>query len=97
MSEKSFAVASVSVAIVWGAFFYPPAPRLPGSDEARPAPIEAASELPLRPEGLSRHAVLTPAPAHNAHPSSDKHNSEPKNDCPPGVINNSAKCSIAQN
>lgn len=27
MSEKSFAVASVSVAIVWGTFFYPPTPN----------------------------------------------------------------------
>lgn len=27
MSEKSFAVASVSVAIVWGTFFYPPTPH----------------------------------------------------------------------
>ena len=27
MSEKSFAVASVSVAIVWGTFFYPPMPH----------------------------------------------------------------------
>ena len=27
MSEKSFAVASISVAFVWGTFFYPPAPQ----------------------------------------------------------------------
>jgi hypothetical protein len=27
MSEKSFAVASVSVAVIWGTFFYPPMPH----------------------------------------------------------------------
>ncbi len=27
MSEKSFAVASVSVAVIWGTFFYPPSPH----------------------------------------------------------------------
>lgn len=37
MSEKSFAVASVSVAIVWGTFFYPPTPsKTSGADIVAP-------------------------------------------------------------
>lgn len=38
MSEKSFAVASVSVAIVWGTFFYPPAPR-------QAVPVDASTPI----------------------------------------------------
>jgi hypothetical protein len=38
MSEKSFAVASVSVAIVWGTFFYPPSPQ-------RSAPVDASAPI----------------------------------------------------
>jgi len=56
MSEKSFAVASVSVAIVWGTFFYPPMPHkahrvdanLPVSSGISVDSLRAA-KAPLRP------------------------------------------------
>lgn len=41
MSEKSFAVASVSVAIVWGTFFYPPTQHKAEQSEAA-TPVSAA-------------------------------------------------------
>ena len=59
MSEKSFAVASVSVAIIWGTFFYPPMPRAarhaaavqtlaePGADQTAHKPERTASPLAL--------------------------------------------------
>lgn len=63
MSEKSFAVASVSVAIVWGTFFYPPTPhRAVPADASTPISAEVSVErlradkgslLPLTPS----HAV----------------------------------------
>ena len=59
MSEKSFAVASVSVAIIWGTFFYPPMPRAakhaaavqtlaePGADHSARKPARTAAPLVL--------------------------------------------------
>jgi len=45
MSEKSFAVASVSVAIVWGTFFYPPTPhRAVPADPSTPISAEVSVE-----------------------------------------------------
>ena len=41
MSEKSFAVVSVSVAIVWGTFFYPPTPRASKQSATATAPVVA--------------------------------------------------------
>ncbi|MES2018505.1 MAG: hypothetical protein V4484_18605 [Pseudomonadota bacterium] len=54
MSEKSFAVASVSVAIVWGTFFYPPTPRA-----AKPAATEAAAVVakPVARPAAVLHAI----------------------------------------
>ncbi len=45
MSEKSFAIVSISAAIVCGTFFYPPPPA-----EAVPAPVieQAVAPLPLK-------------------------------------------------
>lgn len=62
MSEKSFAVASVSVAIVWGTFFYPPMPRkaVP-ADASMPISAEVTVER-LRADKGS----LLPAPSRPA-------------------------------
>lgn len=59
MSEKSFAVASVSVAIVWGTFFYPPMPHKVDRADAN-TPVSSsvsvdslrAAKAPLRPANL---------------------------------------------
>ena len=65
MATTSFAVGSVSVAIVWGTFFYPPPARqgmaTPAvvSEAPRTAPVAAA---PLAPASLAP-ASLAPAKA----------------------------------
>lgn len=42
MSEKSFAAISVGAAIVWGAFFYPPAKVAPATLAPKAAVVPAA-------------------------------------------------------
>lgn len=76
MSEKSFAVASVSVAIVWGTFFYPPMPQKASrTDVAAPVSADVSVErlradkgslLPAAPQ-LRPAALKTglPAPLRN--------------------------------
>jgi hypothetical protein len=49
MSEKSFAVASVSVAIIWGTFFYPPSAQS-HRVEANTAVAGIASPRPVDPQ-----------------------------------------------
>lgn len=88
MSEKSFAVASVSVAIVWGTFFYPPAPHQSGANELRPAITDSDSAPPAR----VQHAAVVLAPAKPG-----VQHAPPQIECAPGVINRTANCSIAQN
>jgi hypothetical protein len=92
MSEKSFAVASVSVAIVWGTFFYPPAPRPAGSDDARPAITTTDSDRVEHARSAPPPLVLIPVAAKQT-----MHNVDKKMACAPGVINRSPQCSIAQN
>lgn len=75
MSEKSFAVASVSVAFVWGTFFYPPAAsnveRI-DADVVTGQPLERSApgtpELGLRPVALTNAGNTRAAP--DIHPSS---------------------------
>ena len=67
MSEKSFAVASVSVAIIWGTFFYPPMPRAAKhaaavQNLAEPG-AEQSSQKSARPAGP---LVLLSAASHTA-------------------------------
>lgn len=62
MSEKSFAVASISVAFVWGTFFYPPAPQVADATAAGVTLEQPAQRA--RSSDMSREAVklgLTPA------------------------------------
>lgn len=81
MSEKSFAAASISVAFVWGTFFYPPAPHQSNRVEAvitatagQPAertPQQRSSvdvaTLGLSPVALNTSGLSQPAPdIHNA-------------------------------
>lgn len=61
MSEKSFAVASVSVAIVWGTFFYPPMPHRAHSTDANLPVSSGVSVESLR---AAKAAPLRPAKAH---------------------------------
>jgi hypothetical protein len=71
MSEKSFAVASVSVAIVWGTFFYPPMPHKAQRTDAN-LPVSSgvsvdtlrAAKAPLQPgkAHLTPVALNTPQP-----------------------------------
>ena len=58
MSEKSFAVGSIAAAVIWGAFFYPPAPPQRMQPSLKPAPASAAA----RPARLA-HAATRPAGA----------------------------------
>jgi hypothetical protein len=60
MSEKSFAVASVSVAIVWGTFFYPPMPHRAHRTDANLPVASGVSVESLR----AAKAPLLPAKAH---------------------------------
>ncbi len=68
MSEKSFAVASVSVAFVWGTFFYPPAASDVARLDAGPAASQviergaAPSSLALRPVALGNAGNARMAP-----------------------------------
>ena len=52
MSEKSFAIGSVAVAVVCGVFFYPPPPASQAQHSSKAAPTGAA---PVK------HAALSPA------------------------------------
>jgi hypothetical protein len=79
MSEKSFAVASVSVAIVWGTFFYPPMPHSAQRTDPN-APVSADVSV----EGL--RAAKAPARPANPHLSPVALNAAPSgsglnNDC----------------
>jgi len=58
MSEKSFAVASVSVAIVCGVFFYPPLPKHPPKHVAMPVAVDANS-MPV----AAKHVSFSPPAA----------------------------------
>lgn len=70
MSEKSFAVASVSVAIIWGTFFYPPTPHAAQADTpAIVAPAEPVAAAPRAPGPLVMLKTATAAPEAQATPS----------------------------
>lgn len=74
MSEKTFAVASISVAFVWGTFFYPPAPQNAGQTDAivtleqtvEPAPSShpalGATKPGLAPASLKQASLSRSAP-----------------------------------
>lgn len=64
MATTSFAVGSVSVAIVWGTFFYPP-PAKQVQETVQPAPVITPQANPAA-SGvqLASHALpAAPAPA----------------------------------
>jgi hypothetical protein len=64
MATSSFAVGSVSVAIVWGTFFYPPPPQRVGERAtAAPSAVEQPESVRREPVRLANHAMpkLTPA------------------------------------
>ena len=63
MSEKSFAVASVSVAIVCGVFFYPPLPKHPSKQVAMTAAVDANSSIPV----AAKQVSLSPPTAEAKH------------------------------
>ena len=58
MSEKSFAAVSVVAAVVWGAFFYPPAKVAPAT------PVPEAAAVPVARPVIAVH----PAPKKQAAP-----------------------------
>lgn len=62
MSEKSFAVGSVAAAVIWGAFFYPPAPPQRVLS-LKPAPATAAARPARHDARLARTAEVRPAGA----------------------------------
>ena len=86
MSEKSFAAASVSVAIIWGTFFYPPMPR---------APKHAAVVQTLAEPGADQTAQKPERTAAPVLPSAASNSSAGKatgNDCAIARIHGSANC-----
>ena len=54
MSEKSFALASVSVAIIWGTFFYPPTRTAQQVDTPVPVTQDMSNDGPRDDQGSSR-------------------------------------------
>jgi hypothetical protein len=76
MSEKSFAVASVSVAIIWGTFFYPPSAQsrrveanaaVAGKASARPADHQIRPiALNSAPRSAALHTGCAPDVARDA-------------------------------
>ncbi|MES2319862.1 MAG: hypothetical protein V4631_20475 [Pseudomonadota bacterium] len=58
MSEKSFAVASVSVAIIWGTFFYPPTRTAKQVD----APVAIAQDVSIDALRDDKGASRAPSP-----------------------------------
>lgn len=65
MATTSFAVGSVSVAIVWGTFFYPPPPdrsakRATAAPEALVVQPETVADTPVR---LATHTMPALKPA----------------------------------
>jgi hypothetical protein len=70
MSEKSFAVASVSVAIIWGTFFYPPTPHVAQTGTpAAAAPAEPVAVVTRAPGPLVMLKTAGSTPAAQANPS----------------------------
>lgn len=64
MATSSFAVGSVSVAIVWGTFFYPPPPERAGERAtAVPSAVERPESVRREPVRLATHAMPTLTPA----------------------------------
>jgi len=64
MATTSFAVGSVSVAIVWGTFFYPPPPeRSVKRAIAVPAMVEQPESVPRAAVRLATHTMPTLQPA----------------------------------
>jgi len=96
MSEKTFAVASISVAFVWGTFFYPPAPQNPTQSdlsitveqavERAPSPHPAlnANKPALAPTSLKQASLSRSAPdIHRANLQDCTMGAAPTDDCAP--------------
>ena len=88
MSEKSFAVASVSVAIIWGTFFYPPTPRAAKHVDGAQAEVTVAEPVA---DKAAQRAVPAPLVLLSA-----ASNTPPRkatgNDCAIAHINGAANC-----
>lgn len=78
MSEKSFAVASVSVAIIWGTFFYPPTPHMAKSADSAAAVVQAQPASGLRADVLTGHSAKVSS---MARPAAAMHSMTSHNDC----------------
>jgi hypothetical protein len=89
MSEKSFAVASISVAVVWGTFFYPPAPQH-SAETVAPMTIEQPVERAraVRPAINGSALALSPAAMKISHDGAARpaiHTASLRN-CPIGAV-----------